>query len=137
MRKDYEKLFSRLESLEPPAGLRGRIFSRIDEERRLRTAGEKAVAFGFVFALSLVLLVAASINLRGAAVRSGFLQLFSLLVSDLSLVWVNAADFAASLLEALPVFATVLVLGSIFLALWSWSHLFKETRDGRKDFRVA
>ena len=45
MRKDYEKLFTHLETPEPPAGLFAKIMARIHEEERLLSIKRRFFSF--------------------------------------------------------------------------------------------
>ena len=82
VRKDYEKLFSRLEPPEPPEDLSARILLRIRREQHL---GVLKWRFAF-FALTLVGTAVATIpafqSVQSSLAESGSMQFLSLLFSD-------------------------------------------------------
>lgn len=122
VKKNYEQLFGRLDKREPPAGLLERIMLRIAEERRRRVQMRTAV-FGVLSLVALAALVPAWRELNSEITQSGFSQFASLIFSDGAALAAYWQDFAFSLLESLPVFGMVAVLG-VLLALFSSLKFF-------------
>jgi len=124
--ENYKKLFSHLDSPEPPAGLAQRILANIQKRER-RILGMKIALSSTVFGVSLFVIVAGCINLMAQLSNSGFFQFSSLLISDFSTTIANFPDFALSLAEAFPALSAAVVLGGILFAIWSLSALLDET----------
>lgn len=114
----YEKLFSRLDAPEPPAGLGKAILLRI-ERRERRMIILKAAVAAILFVVSVWVIKAGSASLMAGFERSGFLTLASLAFSDFSIVFSNLPDFLLSVIESFPVFSAAAVLGGVVFAIWS------------------
>src|SRR3989344_3719574 len=118
MRKDYEKLFTHLESPEPPAGLFDRILFAIKREQELRNT--KRLAFGFL-ALLAVSLTAAPFSwsfFSGQMVESGILQFMSIAINDLGAFLALWPDSVLAIAESLPVTGIVLFVINMILAVF-------------------
>ena len=103
MRKDYEKLFTHLEPVEPPAGLFDRIILAIKREQELRKT--KRLLFGF----SLLLIVSSIATplswtlLVNQIGDSGISYFISTALSDFGTFIVLWKDFSLVILESLPI----------------------------------
>jgi hypothetical protein len=128
MRKELEKLFSRLEPPEPPAGLFGRVMSRIGEERRLSAARRRFAVFSFVFLAAGAALVPAFRMLQTGLSESGFTEFFSLVFSDSGAVFAYWRSFVFALLESLPAMSAAAFLGALFVFLQSLKFLARDTK---------
>lgn len=122
---NIEKVFSRLETPEPPTGLARAILVRIDRRER-KVLVLKIAASACVFGVSLLIIGVGFSNFHTSIVESGFLQFASLLFSDFSLIASNIPDFALSMLESFPVFSAAAMLAGAGFALWSFAALFDE-----------
>src|SRR3989344_3375068 len=123
VRKDYEKLFSRLE---PPEHLSARILLRIRREQHL---GVLKWRFAF-FALTLVGTAVATIpafqSVQSSLAESGSMQFLSLLFSDFGSVAVSWQGFGLAILESIPVMSVAIFLA---LVLGFFQSLKFVTRD--------
>jgi hypothetical protein len=123
--KNYEKLFSALQTPEPPAGLTEKILMRISTRER-RTLGVKIGISACVFGVSVGMAVAGYVNLVANLSQSGFFQIASLAFSDFSSMAANFPDFALSVMESFPVFTAALLLSGVLFAIWSMAALIDE-----------
>jgi len=119
MRKDCEKIFSHLESPEPPAGLFDRIIMAIKREQELQQT--KRLLFGFLF-----LLFASSIAtpfswtiLVSQTKSSGILYFISAAVSDFGVFLTLWQDFGLAILESLPITGIIAFTISVGMALFT------------------
>jgi hypothetical protein len=115
MRKAYEKLFTHLKSLEPPAGLFDRIILAIKREQELQRT--KRLLFGFLFLL-VVSFIATPISwkiLVSQVENSGILYFISTAVSDFGTFLTLWQDFGLAILESLPI--TEIIIFSISLGI--------------------
>ena len=126
MLKDFEKLFTIFNQLEPSPGLLDGIMLRINEVRRLKKARIRAAFFGTVFLAALIALVPAWQEFYAEFTQSGFLQFISLLFSDAGVIASYWQELLISLAESLPVFGISAILASVFGILISLKFL---TRD--------
>ncbi len=138
MREDLKELFTRADSVdpaEPRAGFLDRIMLLISKESRNRsTARARVLSFGLLLVLSLMVLIPAWSELREELMETHFSQFASLVFSDWSVLTLYSQDFVLSLVEALPIFGILAVLGSIFTLLFSLWFL---ARDLGIAFRYA
>ncbi len=119
MRKDYEKLFTRLEPPEPPAGLFDRIILAIKREQELRNT--KRLAFGFL-ALLIVSLAAAPFSwsfFSGQIAESGVLQFMSIAISDFGVFFSLWPEAVMAVAESLPVMGIVIFAINIIMAVFT------------------
>jgi len=103
MRKEYEKLFTRLEPRAPSVGLFDRIILAIKREQELRQG--KKLLFGFL-SLLFVSLVATPLSwtmLVSQVGESGILYFVSVAFSDLGTFFTLWQDFGLATLESLPI----------------------------------
>lgn len=116
MDNNYEKLFSKIKPLDPPAGLLERIINRIQTERNLLTVKRRLVIFSVGFIGSIAAFVPVFKMVYQGFAESGFMQFLSLLFSDTGVVLTYFGNFVSSLLEALPV--TGLLAFSVVLLIF-------------------
>lgn len=126
MREDYQKLFSHLESPEPPAGLFEKIMRRISNEQHISTFKWRIALFSTGVVGSIAAFIPVFQMAKSAFAESGFTQFFSLFFSDLELVVSHWQNFILALLESLPVMSTVALLATVFIFISSLKFL---TRD--------
>jgi len=119
MRKDYEKLFTHLESPEPPAGLFDRIILAIKREQEWRNT--KRLAFGFL-ALLLTSLATVPFSwtfLSGQIAESGVLQFISVAISDLKTFLSIWPDSVMAIAESLPVMGIAIFTLNMILVIFT------------------
>jgi hypothetical protein len=126
MRQDYEKLFSNIETPEPPTRLIGAVVARIQTKER-QSALIRSVTFAIGLVASLIAFVPALRSVQAAMAESGFLAYLGLLFSDTGAILSTSRNFALILLESLPVFSLALFLVILFLLLESAFHLITDT----------
>jgi hypothetical protein len=132
MHTGYDKLFSKIQPLEPPAGLGERIAMRIHEERLVLSIKRRLVLFSLGLAASLVVLVFSFHSFQTGIASSGFSDFFSLLFSDFRIVTYYWDNYILSLLESLPIFSLAVFSAAIF----SFLELLKLTaRDAKEILR--
>lgn len=132
MNKDYEKLFSQLETPEPAAGLFDKIIQRIRREQRLLVIKRRLVLFSVGTLGSVVAFIPVFRLVQSGLAESGFMEFFSLIFSDLGLVTAHWQNFVLALLESLPVMSVVMFLAVIFIFIESLKFL---TRDIKVVFK--
>ena len=123
MRKDYEKLFTKLNVPEPPGYLFDRIMFRIGEEQRILAVKRNLVLFSAGLMGSVAAFFPLFNIMRAEVIKSGFLQFLSLVFSDFGIVRNYWQDLAFSLLETIPALNLFLLFGVILafltlLKLW-------------------
>ncbi len=119
MRKDYEKLFTRLEPPEPPAGLFDRIILAIKREQELRNT--KRLAFGFLSLLA-ISLTAAPFSwafFSGQMAESGVLQFMSIAINDFGSFLSLWPDSVMAVAESLPVMGITMFVINMILAIFT------------------
>lgn len=126
MRKDFEKLFSRLKPQNPPAGLFEKIMNRIRKEESLSAARKRLVFLSVGTALSAVVLIPAASALCDGLVQSGFLQFLSLIFSNLNAAAICWQDFCLVLMESLPA-ANLVAFLTALLTLFCSLKYFAQT----------
>ncbi len=119
MRKDYEKLFSRIEPAEPPAGLFDRIILAIKQERELQHT--KRLLFGFLFLLvaSFIVTPLSWTMLATQAENSGILYFISTAFSDFGNFLALWQNFGLAILESLPIMGIAAFTISISITLFT------------------
>lgn len=126
MHKNYEKLFSHLETPKPSSGLFNKIMQRIDREERLlkyRIAVFSTLLLASIAALFPSLKIAAN-----EFSQTGFTTFFSLLLSDANIVLTHDSSFVLALLESFPVLNVLYVLAALFLLLQSLKFLMYDIK---------
>lgn len=128
MRKDYEKLFTLLESLEPPSGLFNKIMARIWEEECLQSIKKRLVLFSVSLFVSAGAFIPALNASRQGFTNSGFYQYLSLMFSDFGSVMISWQDFGLAVLESLPAISATAFLATLLIFLWSLKRLTKAVK---------
>jgi len=128
MRKDYEKLFSRLETPPAPAGLFEKVMLAIRKEEKLAILKYRLFAFSFGLLGSIAVFIPAFRAFKAGLAESGFLEFLSLLSSDTQTVLNYWQSFSLSLLEALPVISLAILLASALTFLESLKMLAKNMK---------
>jgi len=129
MRKDYEKLFTYLDSPEPSADLFEKVISRLGKERKLIILKRRLAIFSLGFAGSAMAFIPALKMVRASFAESEFMYFFSLLFSDAKIVATYWQNFTLSLLERLPVVNIIIFFTVIFFFLGSLKLLAKEIKN--------
>ncbi|MDD5043163.1 MAG: hypothetical protein PHD51_00640 [Patescibacteria group bacterium] len=117
MNENYEKLFTRLPSPEPPAGLFQRTLLRLEEERKLAAVKRRLALFSVGLLGSIVALVPVFKMVYAGFAESGFIKFLSLIISDTGIVAAYWQNFALSLLETLPAMSLILLLAVVLVFL--------------------
>ncbi len=117
MRKDYEKLFTHLESLEPPEGLFNRVMNRIKKEKQILILKRRLMVFSVGLAASVAIFIPVFKWAQADLYESGFLQFFSLVFSDFGIVVAYWQNFAMSLLETVPAVSLAILFATVFIFL--------------------
>lgn len=128
MHNDYKKLFSYLPEKEAPEWLVGDAMLQIRAKKKKGATYMRIFLFGSMTLIASITFVLVSREFYSEFSQSGFLQFISLLFSDAKVVATYWQDFLMSLAESLPVFATVGILGSVFLFLFSMRQLLLNVR---------
>lgn len=119
MRKDYEKLFTHLEPVEPTAGLFDRIILAIKREKELRKT--KRLLFGFLF-FSVVSSIATPLSwtmLINQIESSGISYFVSTALSDFGTFLLLWKDFTLAILESLPLTGMIVFVISLGIAIFT------------------
>ena len=127
VRKDYEKLFKNLYSLEPPERLYQAILARIEVEK-IRAARIRVGLLGFVALISVVAVVPIFQYIVREFAQSGFYQYASLLISDSGVLIAHWKEFMLSLVESTPILGATIFLSIIFVLLSSLRLAIKNIR---------
>ncbi|MCX6740395.1 MAG: hypothetical protein NTZ49_04155 [Candidatus Parcubacteria bacterium] len=110
MRPDFERLFTKLNSPQPPAELQAIIISRINALSNSRILKLKVVLFAVSSTVSAVAAVFAFMVFRSNLAETGFWQFFTLLFSDHEILMSYWQNYLMSLAESLPISSLVLLL---------------------------
>jgi len=124
MTQNLQKIFKNLKNIEPSRGLEGKILKTIAREKGLEirkkllfARGGLAVSFG---ALAYTLFV-----FGRAFLESDFWNLLKLTLSDSGTIAGHFSDYAASLLETLPVVEIFAMLVPVLAVMLLLSYYFK------------
>ena len=119
MRKDYEKLFSRLKPAEPTVGLFDRIILAIKREQELQHT--KRLLFGFLFLL-VASFIATPLSwsiLISQIESSGISYFISTALSNFDVFFVLWKDFGLAILESLPLTGMVIFAISLGISIFT------------------
>ena len=119
MRKSYEKLFTHLIPLEPPAGLFDRIVLAIKREQELQRTKRLLFSFLFLLVASFIATPLSWTMLVNQVENSGILYFFSAAFSDFGTFLALWQDFSLAILESLPIMGIVAFTISIGVALFT------------------
>ncbi len=128
MRQDFEKLFSHLNPAEPPSGLFEKTMSRIREEQRVFAIKQRVAVFSVIMMASIAAFIPAFKLFQTDLSESGFLQFFSLALSDFGVVITYWHSFVMSLLETIPAVSLSMLLAVIFVFLGSFKLWIKDIK---------
>ncbi len=118
MNNNFEKLFSKLEEVEPSKELRRGILARIDFEKR-RSARIRLAFFGFIAMASFIAMIPSFQYIAREFSQSGFYQYFSLIFYDGDAVLSSWKEFALSLAETIPAMEITIFLAVVLSFLIS------------------
>ena len=127
MEKNTKLLFSNLDVFEPEPGLYEKILQKI-EIKRMLVSRHRFFVFLILLILSLVAVVPVVKMLISDFSSSGFIQFFSLMFSDSSIILSHWKTFVLTLLESLPIVSTVLFLILLFIALESIRSMSRDIK---------
>jgi len=105
MRKDFEKLFSRLKPAEPAAGLFDRIILAIKREQELQQTRRLLFGFLSLLIISFVTMPFSWTLLVQQLKNSSILYFILTAISDFSVFLTLWQDFGLAILESLPIVA--------------------------------
>lgn len=128
MRQDFEKLFSHLESVEPPAGLFDRIIFVIKKEQELRHTRRLVFGFLSLLTISFIAIPFSWTMLTDQIKSSGILYFISMAANDPSISFVFWQDLSLAILESLPIMGIVVFIMNIILALFTIRLFFYRKR---------
>lgn len=117
MHKDYKKLFTHLEPMEPPVGLFNRVMNRIREEKQLIILKRRIMIFSVGLLASVAMFIPVFRWVQADLTQSGFLQFFSLVFSDFKIVITYWQNFSMSLLETVPAVSLAILFATVFAFL--------------------
>jgi len=113
--------------IQPPKGLLERILKRIHKEERFLVL-RKVIIFSVMLIGSLVGFVPSLKMLLSDFGSSGFVNFFSLIFSDFSVITTYWRSFAMILLETLPALSLALFLAVLLIILQSMKSLIKNLK---------
>lgn len=132
---DYQTFLSHFDRPAPPEDLLDKVLLRIYGVQRRRTRVRTAL-FGFCAVAAGALLVPAWGAFQNELALSGFTRFVSLAFSDWSAIITYGKDLGISLLESLPVFSAVAVLGLLLAFMASLGGLVRNVEAGRRSFTM-
>jgi len=119
MRWDFEKLFSHLQPVEPPAGLFDRIILAIKREQELQRTKRLLFSFLFLLVVSLIATPFSWTMLVSQVKSSGILYFISTAVSDFGTFLTLWQNFGLAILESLPIMGIIAFTISIGMAIFT------------------
>jgi len=119
MRKDYEKLFSRLKPAEPPVGLFDRIILAIKREQELQHTKRLLFSFLFLLVVSFISTPLSWSMLISQIEGSGISYFISAALSDFGTFLLIWQDFSLALLESLPLTGMVAFAVSLGVSIFT------------------
>jgi hypothetical protein len=100
------------------------IFERIGLEKKLEIVRKNIVSSSIIAVVIVGFFGFAFITMGREIAKSDFWHFFQLIFSDPRIVILYGKDFAASILESIPVFSIVIILVSLSLALLALRMFF-------------
>ena len=119
MRKDYEKLFSRLKPAEPPVGLFDRIILAIKREQEVQYTKRLLFSFLFLLVASFIAIPLSWSILISQIESSGISYFISTALSDFGTSLVLWKDFSLAVLESLPLTGMVAFAISLGMSIFT------------------
>ncbi len=127
MRKDFKKLFSYIEPVDPPAGIFDRIIAAIRKEQELQKTKRLAMSFFLLLVISLVTTSLSWALLVNQAKSTGISYFLSMAISDFGVFIILWKDFSMAIIESLPIIGLTAFLFSTGLAIFTLRlFLFKK-----------
>jgi len=124
MTQNLQRIFKKLQNIEPSRGLEGKILKAIALENSRKVA--KKLMFARVgLAVSFGALVYTLFVFGRAFLESDFWNLLKLTISDTGTIAGHIGDFSISLLETLPVLEIFAVLVPVFAVMMMLGWYFK------------
>ena len=118
MQKDYNTILKRLERVDVPDQLSGRILARIDSLER-RAVRLRLGLFSFSALSSFIAMILSLQYSWSGLAQSGFPQYLSLITSDGTIALTYWKEFALTLIESLPLQNITILLFTLFALLYS------------------
>lgn len=115
MNKKLQYLYQRSE-VPPSPSLENRVLLAIEQEKKKQNFRNR-ILVSFGLSASVLTLIPAVFVYGGRLFESDFWSMFTLLFSDIQVVWEYRSDYFLSLLEMLPVEATALLFIPTFAFL--------------------
>jgi len=119
MRKDFEKIFSHLKAVEPPAGLFERILLAIKQEQEQRNSKRLAFEFLALLILSISAMPFSWAFFSGQLAESGILQFASIALNDFRTFLSLWPDSILAVAESLPIMGITLFAINMILAVFT------------------
>lgn len=120
----YENLFKKTKLIEPPADLFDKIVAAIKREKELQRT--KKILIGY-FSLLIASFIAMpfSFNFFIEQLRSsGIIYFISILLSDFKVFLLFWQEFTLAILESLPIFPFLILIGNLFFLTFTLWLLF-------------
>jgi hypothetical protein len=124
MTQNLQKIFKKLQNVEPSLGIEGRILTAIARENSQKIAQRLLFARAGLLASFGALMYTLFVFGR-AFLESDFWNLLKLSFSDSGTIAGHFGDYSASLLETLPVIEIFAMLVPVFVAMILFSYYFK------------
>ena len=119
MKKDFEKLFTYLESPEPAVGLFDRIILAIKREQELQNTKKLVLGFLTLLVISLASAPFSWSLLASQTQDSGLLYFISAAANDLGVFFAFWQDFGLAVVESLPIAAIIVFILNMILAIFT------------------
>jgi len=117
-----------LEEVDPPAGLKANVLTRVEKAIEQRNRNRKIIGFSLLSASTLSCVYFLMMTAR-ALQQSGFSAYWSLIFSDSKIVLANFGSFALSLIDSLPFFAITVMFLSVFIILISIRYATNNAKE--------
>ncbi len=127
MKKELDKIFVDSFFLTPPEGLSEKIMVHI-HRAEARHKKRRAVLSILGCIISLIAIIPAAKMAWTGFVNSGLPEYFSLLFSDSGMVMTYWQNFFWTLLEALPTTSLIVLFGTIFMGLQSFTIFLRDRK---------
>lgn len=114
--------------IEPPADLLDKVVFRVKREQRMALIKRRlAISAGAGLSALAALVFVGGVFIDDAN-QSGFLQFFSLIFSDWSILLYSWKEFSFSLLESMPVFSLAALLAITVILISSFKFLIEDAK---------
>jgi len=119
MRQDFQKLFNRLQPINPPSGLLSKIMLSVETAQNSKLLKYKFAFYSLTFAGSIAAFFPLIKKFQEDLKLSSFSEILALVFSDLQTVLSLWQDFAMALLESMPLAELVALSAVSFIFLKS------------------